>query len=66
METITIEYDANNSAIKKLIEVALSLGAKVIEPQEKLSRVQESMSQIKEGKLSSYNSTEEMFEKLGI
>lgn len=66
MATITIEYDATNTVLKKLIEVILSLGAKITESDPKKSRLQESVMQIEKGELKTYNSVEEMFEKLKI
>ncbi len=38
MATITLEYDARNINFKKLIDVLVSIGAKVVQPQPKTKR----------------------------
>lgn len=73
MATITLEYDARNSTMKKALDLFLSLGAKVVSPQKKetvgtkrLTEVEISMQEAREGKVNRYESVEDMFQKLGI
>ncbi|HOG36788.1 MAG TPA: hypothetical protein PK984_04525 [Paludibacteraceae bacterium] len=65
MATITLEYDARNSALKKGIELLLALGAKEKKPK-KMTGIEISMQEVKEGKVNRYKSSKELFEKLGI
>lgn len=75
MATITLEYDARNSTMKKALDLFLSLGAKVVSPKKKeavsaksgeLTEVELSMQEAREGKVNQYESVEDMFQKLGI
>ncbi len=73
MATITLEYDARNSTMKKALDLFLSLGAKVVPSQKKeavgtkkLTEVEISMQEAREGKVNHYESVEDMFQKLGI
>ncbi len=72
MATITLEYDARNSTMKKALDLFLSLGAKVVPsqktkaPAKKLTEVEISMQEAREGKVNHYESAEDMFQKLGI
>lgn len=73
MATITLEYDAQNSMMKKVLDLFLSMGAKIVSPQEKeaavtkkLTEVEISMQEAREGKVNHYESVEDMFQKLGI
>ena len=73
MATITIEYDARNNTLKKVLDLFVSLGAKVVShaPKKavgtrKLTEVEMSMQEAREGKVNHYKSVEDMFQKLGI
>lgn len=73
MATVTLEYDSRNSNLKKALDLFVSLGAKVIsapqkhqETKTKMSSIDISLKEIEEGKVHTYSSSKEMFEKLGI
>ena len=78
MATITLNYDAHNVSMRKAIDLLLSMGAVKVdasaaetETQEapaktKMSSIDISLKEIEEGKVNTYNSSKEMFEKLGI
>lgn len=73
MATITLEYDARNNNLRKALDLFVSLGAKVIaapqkhqETKTQMSSIDISLKEIEEGKVHTYNSSKEMFEKLGI
>lgn len=73
MATVTLEYDARNSTMKKVLDLFVSLGAKVVaSPSKKavgtrkLTEVEMSMQEAKEGKINHYESVEDMFQKIGI
>ena len=69
MATITLQYDARNVSIKKLLEVIVSLGGKV----ENAAKVQEktgydatlqAIKEVKEGKVVHYKNFNEFKEKM--
>lgn len=82
MATITLNYDAHNVAMKKAIDLILSMGATKVEdktssitiasPQKahtsarKMTRVELSMQEAREGKVHHFDTVEEMFQSLGI
>ncbi len=78
MATITLNYDAHNVSMRKAIDLLLSMGAvKVNTPtvdtepttapaKTKMSSIDISLKEIEKGKVNTYNSSKEMFEKLGI
>lgn len=73
MATVTLEYDARNNTMKKVLDLFISLGAKVVSPASKkavgtrkLTEVEISMQEAREGKINHYKSVEDMFQKLGI
>lgn len=68
MATITLEYDARNSNLKKVLDLFVSLGAKVLtRPKAKrLTDIEVSMQEEREGKINTYKTPNDLFEKLGI
>lgn len=72
MATVTLEYDARNNTLKKVLDLFVSLGAKVVSPQKKavgtrkMTEVEISMQEAREGKINHYDSVEDMFQQLGI
>lgn len=67
MATVTLEYDARNKVFEKLIEALIALGAKRTDDNKKRKcAVDESLDDIKAGKVTTYKSSEELFKKLGI
>lgn len=82
MATITLNYDARNVAMKKAIDLILSMGATKVEDKtsssliasskkkqsstRKTTRVELSMQEAREGKVHHFDTVEEMFQSLGI
>lgn len=82
MATITLNYDARNVAMKKAIDLILSMGATKVEDKtsssfvasskkkqsstRKMTRVELSMQEAREGKVHHFDTVEEMFQSLGI
>ncbi len=73
MAMVTLEYDARNSTMKKALDLFVSLGAKVVATpskktvgSRKLTEVEISMQEAREGKINHYESVEDMFQKNGI
>lgn len=66
MATITLEYDARNSNLKKVLDLFVSLGAKVLtRPEEKkLTAIDISLQEAKKGKIVKCDSVDDMFKKL--
>ncbi len=65
MATITLEYDGRNVGLKKLIEAMIALGATVVQQKGKSSKsgLEESMDDIKNGRITTHKSVEDYFEK---
>ncbi|MDY4850119.1 MAG: hypothetical protein SO182_02635 [Paludibacteraceae bacterium] len=68
MATITLEYDGRNNTLKKALDLIVSMGAKVVIPQKekKLTDVEISMQEARDGKINTYNTPNDLFQKLGI
>ena len=68
MATIILEYDGRNSMINKLIDVVIGLGAKVVTPKKtkKLTDIELSMQEERDGKINAYKTPNDLFKKLGI
>ncbi len=68
MATITLEYDARNNNLKKVLDLFVSLGAKVVtRPTEKrLTDIEISMQEARDGKINTYKNPNDLFKKLGI
>lgn len=68
MATITLEYDARNTTMKKVLDLFVSLGAKVVTPkkEKKLTDIEISMQEARDGKINTYKSSNDLFKKLGI
>ena len=65
MATITLEYDGRNSTINKLIDVLIGLGAKVsTQPQTKKCGLDESLEDIKAGRVYHAKDVDDMFKQL--
>lgn len=68
MTTITVQYDENNKAIKKIIEALRSLGAKVTkkketsvhESEEFYKQIDEAKEMVAEGNVNTYGSAAEL------
>ncbi len=65
MATITLEYDGRNVGLKKLIEAMIALGATVVQQKGKSSKsgLEESMDDIKNGRITTHKSVEDYFKK---
>ncbi|MBO7255034.1 MAG: hypothetical protein J6U79_01490 [Paludibacteraceae bacterium] len=68
MAQITLEYDARNNTLKKALDLIVSLGAKVVTPkkEKKLTDIEISMQEARDGKINTYKSSNDLFKKLGI
>ncbi len=68
MATITLEYDGRNNTLKKALDLIVSMGAKVVIPQKekKLTDVEISMQEARDGKINTYKTPNDLFQKLGI
>ncbi len=68
MATITLEYDARNINYKKLIDVLVSIGAKVVQPQPKTKRcgLDEALEDVEQGRVTEHASVRDYFAKKGI
>ena len=68
MATITLEYDGRNNTLKKALDLIVSMGAKVVIPQKekKLTDVEISMQEARDGKINTYKTLNDLFQKLGI
>ncbi len=66
MATVTLEYDGRNLGFKKLLEAFVALGAKVKPTNEKLSSVEISLKEAKEGKVYKAKSVSDLFNQCGI
>ena len=73
MATVTLEYDARNNTLKKVLDLFISLGAKVVSTPSKkavntqtITEVEISMQEARDGKINHYDSVEDMFQKIGI
>ncbi|MGM9746030.1 MAG: hypothetical protein ACI392_00255 [Paludibacteraceae bacterium] len=65
MATITLEYDARNAIINKLIDVLIGLGAKAsTQPKMKKCGLDESLEDIKAGRVYHAKDVDDMFKKL--
>lgn len=64
MATVTIEYDGRNLAFKKLLEVFVAMGAKVKPTKEKLSSVEISLKEAKQGKVTKCKDFNDFLEKI--
>lgn len=60
MATITLKFDANNALAQKTLNYILSLGVFEV----KKTGIQESLEDIKKGKVTTYNSVDDFFKKL--
>ena len=63
MASITLEYDARDIKAKKTIDFILSLGI-FTSKQDKLNAVDISLSELKQGKVKTYKSVDEMLQKV--
>ncbi len=68
MATITLEYDARNTTFKKLIDVFVSVGARVVQsqPDTKHSGIEEALEDIEQGRVTEHASVRDYFAKKGI
>ena len=65
MATITLEYDGRNSTINKLSDVLIGLGAKVsTQPKTKKCGLDESLEDIKAGRVYHAKDVDDMFKQL--
>ena len=60
MATITLKYDARNAIARKTIDYILSLG---VFKKEKMSGLDESLLDVKEGRVNRYENVDEFFKK---
>ena len=68
MATITLEYDGRNNTLKKALDLIVSMGAKVVIPkkEKKLTDVEISIQEAQDGKINTYKTPNDLFQKLGI
>lgn len=66
MTTITIEYDGRNAVIKKAIELLIAAGAKVKEPRISKTGIEESLADIKNGRVREIKDVNAYFKNLGV
>lgn len=68
MATITLEYDARNKVFEKLIDALIALGAKkkTESTRGKKCAIDKSIEDIKAGRVTTYKSSTDLFENLGI
>ena len=68
MATITLEYDGRNNTLKKALDLIVSMGAKVVIPkkEKKLTDVEISIQEARNGKINTYKTPNDLFQKLGI
>ena len=68
MATITLEYDGRNNTLKKALDLIVSMGAKVVIPKNEKKRtdVEISMQEARDGKINTYKTPNDLFQKLGI
>lgn len=68
MATVILEYDARNKVFEKLIEAFVALGAKkkTVPTKKKKCSFDESLEDIKVGRVTTYKSSNDLFKKLGI
>lgn len=66
MATITLEYDARNTNFKKLIDVLVSIGAKIVQPQPKAKKcgLDEALEDIEHGRIYKADSVEDMMKQI--
>ncbi len=67
MATITLEYDARNTNFKKLIDVLVSIGAKIVQPQPKAKKhcsLDEALEDVKQGRIHKADSVEDMMKQI--
>ena len=65
MATIALEYDGRNATINKLIDVLIGLGAKVsTQPKTKKCGLDESLEDIKAGRVYHAKDVDDMFKQL--
>ena len=65
MATITLEYDGRNNTLKKALDLIVSMGAKVVIPkkEKKLTDVEISMQEARDGKIKTYRTPNDLFQK---
>lgn len=73
MATITLEYDAHNSNLKKVLDLLVSLGAKVVSTPaapktatKEMTELESAMQEARDRKVNHYKNLEDMFQQLGI
>ena len=65
MTTITLQYDTENSIAKKALDFLLSLGVfKLVDKQVKITALDLAIQDVEEGRVNTYKSSKELFEKL--
>lgn len=62
MARITLIYDAKNSLAKKTLDYILSLG--IFKTADSKSAIDISLEEVKKGKVNTYKSVDELFEKI--
>lgn len=68
MAIVTLEYDARNKVFEKLIDAIVTLGAKkkMVSTKKGKSAIDMSLEDIKAGRVTTYKSSNDLFNKLGI
>lgn len=68
MAIVTLEYDARNKVFEKLIDAIVTLGAKKkkVSTKKGKSAIDMSLEDIEAGRVTTYKSSDDLFNKLGI
>jgi len=64
MATITLNYDARNATVRQLVEGLLSSGLFRLEKSKKMSEIEMALKEVKEGKINTYNSVDDLLKKI--
>jgi len=62
MAIVTLKYNARNTKAQKALDFMLSLG--LFETTDKITALDKSLKEAKEGKLNKYNSVDDFFNKI--
>lgn len=65
MATLTLNYDARNKNISKLLEVLLNLGATVVSTPRKKTGIDHALEDVKKGRVNTYSSVDDLLKKIG-
>lgn len=64
MATITLEYDAQNSILTQLLDICVSLGAKIKKPRKKMSGIEEALEDERCGRIYSAKNVDDMLQQI--